>query len=76
MCASEGKRSGRDALTFFMSVEGDDDLADYPNIANAMRNMDAFEDLLASILQQNPEFGMMVNSQNEPQASTSVSASL
>lgn len=52
----------------------DDDLTDYPNIANAMKNMDAFENMLARILEQNPEFGMMVNSESE-QASASVSAS-
>ncbi|KAG2206076.1 hypothetical protein INT46_010080, partial [Mucor plumbeus] len=36
--------------------ELDDDLAGYPNIANAMRNMDAFENMLARVLKENPEF--------------------
>ncbi|KAF1801919.1 hypothetical protein V8B55DRAFT_1351436 [Mucor lusitanicus] len=54
----------------------DDDLAEYPNIANALRNMDAFEDMLARILQQNPEFGMLVDSQSEPHVSASASASV
>lgn len=62
--------------TLMNVVGGDDDLAGYPNIANAMRNMDAFEDMLASIMQQNPEFGMMLDSQSEQQASASVSASM
>lgn len=42
----------------------DDDLAAYPNIANAMRNMDAYEDMLARILKENPEFGI-INSASE-----------
>ncbi|KAL9538813.1 hypothetical protein MBANPS3_010656 [Mucor bainieri] len=58
------------------TIDGvDDDLAEYPNIANAMRNMDAFENMLARILEQNPEFGMMVDSQSEPPASAAPSAS-
>ncbi|CAO3655416.1 unnamed protein product [Mucor fragilis] len=65
-----------DESTDIDDVGGDDDLAGYPNIANAMRNMDAFEDMLASIMQQNPEFGMMLDSQSEQQASASVSASM
>ncbi|KAL7309690.1 hypothetical protein PS15m_010541 [Mucor circinelloides] len=57
------------------SIDGvDDDLTDYPNIASAMKNMDVFEDMLARIVEQNPEFGMMIASESE-QASASVSAS-
>ncbi|KAI8640615.1 hypothetical protein BD408DRAFT_403959 [Parasitella parasitica] len=50
----------------------DDELASYPNIAKAMKNMDAFEDMLARILKENPEFGMKINSEDS-QASASVS---
>ena len=45
--------------------ELDDDLAGYPNIANAMRNMDAFENMLARVLKENPEFGNIIDSSSE-----------
>lgn len=68
-------KGGAGQLTWSLSP-ADDDLAEYPNIANALRNMDAFEDMLARILQQNPEFGMLVDSQSEPHVSASASASV
>lgn len=49
----------------FNNIIVDDDLAGYPNIANAMRNMDAFENMLARVLKENPEFGNIIDSSSE-----------
>lgn len=49
-----------------------DNLVTYPNIANAMRNMNALEDIFIRTLKENYEFGIIINSASE-QASASAS---
>lgn len=48
-------------LTFSINIMGDN-LVTYPNIANAMRNMDALEDIFTRTLKENYEFGIIINS--------------
>lgn len=59
-------------LTFSINVV-DDNLVTYPNIANAMRNMDAFEDIFTRTLKEKYEFSVIIHSASEQ---TSVSASV